>query len=178
MVVLGTTASPGSAATTEHVVHSGTQSTASDPEWPCEFDVQVIEDWRETVTVVAKRGGEIPYFHVRSVGSITFAANGHTYTDRFAVNDKDQRITVAGSELLIDGAAAGREDWYVDGTRVFHNPGALRYSFRVLHNGTLSNPDDDTFVKDSFTITKPSTGVNDGPTQGFCEDLVEFLDLG
>ena len=119
-----------------------------------------------------------PYYRESVHGTVvtTNLATGGTYTNVFAVANKDQTIVDNGDgTATITVFAAGGSRWYdTDGNFVLKDPGEIRVSFDVDYNGTPSDPGDDTEVPGSFQVVRPSTGNSDLSDRDFCADLVAF----
>jgi hypothetical protein len=167
----------------EHVLweDQSTWSSADDPEWPCDlgFDVVVTRDLRGLFKVQPRgRDGQV-YFHSTVRGTVSFSANGHTYSNTFAIVDKDHSVALHPDDpdrLLISVLSAGGGAWYADGERVARDPGLFRFEFSIDHNGTLDDPYDDPDESWEFErVILGSTGLNETEGRDFCEDLALYL---
>jgi hypothetical protein len=170
-------------------------------EWGCWFvpPEGPEEEWPDPDYVLAydydisgsgsfqQRGGPStgPGFHERVrgtetwtlVGDPTTTADDHVYVHTFANNLRDARVVVedpgVNGTLLITGFAAGNDTLWVDGERM-RDPGHVVYQFRVHHNGTLDNADDD-YDFEFLGFLKESTGLNEADEYDPCVLLGAFL---
>jgi hypothetical protein len=102
--------------------------------------------------------------HVRSVTVFTRRATGQTVTDiQPSTINKDLKITVNddGTITIISLLTGGDRLYGAGGRLIASNSGQVRFRTVIDYNGTLSNPDDDTFVSASEGPIFGSTGTND-----------------
>lgn len=120
------------------------------------------------------RGPEgLAYFgeQVRGTDTFTNLANGHTFVQEFALNNKDLRVTDNGDgTLTIVGQGVG--NFVVSGSDspvVLRDTGMTRVEVLIDNAGTPTDPFDDEFLE-FVGIVKESTGRND--LGDFCDDLL------
>ena len=112
----------------------------------------------------------IPYFTGTFHITTTFTEpDGTTVTIVSNSVSKDQRIEVDGDLLTITNQGAGGATMTGPEGRL-RDPGMIRFQFVVDSNGTLLDPEDDTFVADVGPL-RPSTGLNE--FQDFCAGYSE-----
>ena len=150
----------------------GSHSSAVDKEWPCKtlgFDVIIAEDVHGSFRFGPRRPGGVNYGQEGSHGWNSFSANGNTYKGVFDVLNKDMTVTEnEDGSLTIITVGTGTEKWFVNGTLMFHNPGQTRIELLVTNPG---QPNEEVkFVR----VVRESTGLNNGPTRSFCEDIADF----
>jgi hypothetical protein len=127
------------------------------------FDVHVI------VTVVERHG----LFYVTESDHGTVVTNnldnGGTFTQVFANNFHDKRITDNGDGTItvLQQGAGGTRYYDTDGNFVLKDPGSVRFEFTF---DTTTGEE----VPGSFHIVKPSTGNSDFSGRDFCDDLRTF----
>jgi hypothetical protein len=129
--------------------------------------------------VFNQRGSSpFPYYRESVHGTVvtTNLDTGGTYTNVFAVSDRDHTIVDNGDgTITITGFASGSSRFYdADGNFVLKDPGQVRFAADIDYNGTPGDPSDDVEVPDSFRIVRASTGNSDLSGRDFCADLVEF----
>ena len=157
---------------TYHDVDPG-HSSASDPEWPCKtlgFNVTISLDLHGNYRFGPRKGGGTNYDQFTEHGWIAFSANGSTYKSVHNVLNKDLAVTEnPDGSLSIITMGTGTDKWFLNGTQLFFNPGQNRVEILITDPGEAT--ESVTFVR----VVKESTGVNNGPTRSFCEDLADFL---
>lgn len=153
-------------------------SAVSDP-YDCE-GIPAVDSTEVDIlgTGVLRGSSPFPYFREHDAGTTvtTNLDTGGTYTNVFALNTQDLKITDNGDgTITITEDAAGSSRYYDQfGNFVLKDPGTVRFAFDVNYNGTPGNPDDDLFVPGSFRIIRPSTGNSDLSGRDFCADLRQF----
>jgi hypothetical protein len=111
------------------------------------------------------RGPDAVFYYVEHTSStVVFTRRGtqQTVTDiQPNVINKDLKITVNddGTITIVSLLTGGDRLYGGDGKLIASNSGQIRLSTVVDYNGTLSNPDDDTFVSQELIFG--STGTND-----------------
>jgi hypothetical protein len=129
------------------------------------LDVDIHDTGRARGFFTFRGQQSIPYFtgtfHITT--TIT-EPDGTTVTIVGNNVDKDQRIEVDGDILTITGHAAGGAIMTGPEGRL-RDPGMVFYQFVVDSNGTLQDPEDDTFLED-LGLLRDSTGLNE--FQDFC----------
>lgn len=129
-------------------------------------------------TAVLQGSRPFPAFREHFAGTVvtTNLDTGGTFTNVFALNNQDHKITDNGDgTITITEDAAGIARYYDQfGTFVLKDPGSLRFAFDVDYNGTPRNPDDDTEVPNSFRIIHGPTGNSTFAGTDFCADLRQF----
>jgi hypothetical protein len=190
-LLTGLAASPGWAARPdqtgkhlefEHWHDQATFSSADLEDWACQdlgFDVIITIDVRGLAMLSPRGRDGIAYYTGTARGTVSWSANGHTFSNVFSIVDKDQRVELHPddpSRLLITVLAAGGGAWYLDGTRLFRDPGMTKYQFSIEHAGTPADPFDDPEDTWRFEgVVQGSTGLNEMEGRDFCEDLATFL---
>jgi hypothetical protein len=106
----------------------------------------------------------------------TNLANDKTYTQTFAGQQKDQRVTDNGDgTLTIVDLIAGRLFAFgPDGTRLFVDAGTFQFQFLVDHGGTPTDPSDDVEIEGSFEVVK-DVGSTATVGRDFCGIIHEFI---
>lgn len=143
----------------------------------CTFDFTLtdsLDAWVNVTGVV--RAGGIWYYNgtVREVETITNVENGKTFTRVHSGSDRDQRIVDNGDgTLTITVQTTGPNTYYADGQRLFTDTGVVRFRVLVDHNGTPSDPEDDTFLE--FLGLDKFSGLSQTDGRDFCEDLRTFI---
>jgi hypothetical protein len=133
------------------------------------------------VTGIEKAGtrgrDQLVYFlsSIHGFESFTNPLTGESFIHTLNVVIHDQTVTDNGDgTLTIVVHAAGGDKWFgSDGEVRFLDTGTIQFSFIVDHNGTPSDPSDDTEVAD-LGVVRPSTGRNDTEGRDFCEDFLSI----
>jgi hypothetical protein len=103
--------------------------------------------------------------------NVTSGVSGPYVGETVRTTEKDQDIEVGEKYLTITVLATGMAKVKdAQGRVIAANPGQVRYQVLIDHNGTPSDPFDDTFVSD-LGLVRESTGRNDD----FCEKVVPVL---
>jgi len=130
------------------------------------------------LTAVLRGSSPFPAFreHFSGTAVTTNTDTGGTFTNVFALNSQDHKITDNGDgTITITEDASGTSRFYDQfGNFVLKDPGSLRFAFDLNYNGTPGNPDDDTEVPGSFRIIHGPTGNSDLSSRDFCADLRQF----
>ena len=130
------------------------------------------------ITAVLRGSSPFPAFreHFSGTAVTTNTDTGGTFTNVFALNSQDHKITDNGDgTITITEDASGTSRFYDQfGNFVLKDPGSLRFAFDLNYNGTPGNPDDDTEVPGSFRIIHGPTGNSDLSSRDFCADLRQF----
>lgn len=170
VVLLGTTAS---AALVSNIRFHDTFSEVShdfcgDMHVRTDYDVYVHELGR------TKGSGELLYFLDNAHGTIsdTNLVTGKSFTNTFAINDKDQSVTDNGDgTITIVGIGTGVNQYFgPDGELLFVDAGLTQFQLEIDINGTPNDVSDDTFVEGSFQLLK-QTGRQDTLGRDYCEDF-------
>ena len=130
------------------------------------------------LTAVLRGSSPFPAFreHFSGTAVTTNLNTGGTFTNVFALNSQDHKITDNGDDTItITDDVSGSSRYYDQfGKFVLKDPGSLRFAFDLNYNGTPGNPDDDTEVPGSFRIIHGPTGNSDLSGRDFCADLRQF----
>ena len=130
------------------------------------------------LTAVLRGSSPFPAFreHFSGTAVTTNLNTGGTFTNVFALNSQDHKITDNGDgTITITEDASGTSRFYDQfGNFVLKDPGSLRFAFDLNYNGTPGNPDDDIEVPGSFRIIHGPTGNSDLSSRDFCADLRQF----
>ena len=130
------------------------------------------------ITAVLRGSSPFPAFreHFSGTAVTTNLDTGGTFTNVFALNSMDQKITDNGDgTITITDQASGSSRFYDQfGKFVLNDPGLLRFAFDLDYHGTPGNPDDDTEVPNSFRILHGPTGNSDLSGRDFRADLRQF----
>ena len=130
------------------------------------------------LTAVLRGSSPFPAFreHFSGTAVTTNLNTGGTFTNVFAFNSQDHKITDNGDgTITITEDASGTSRFYDQfGNFVLKDPGSLRFAFDLDYHGTPGNPDDDTEVPGSFRIIHGPTGNSDLSSRDFCADLRQF----
>jgi len=130
------------------------------------------------LTAVLRGSSPFPAFreHFSGTAVTTNLNTGGTFTNVFALNSQDHKITDNGDgTITITDDVSGSSRYYDQfGKFVLKDPGSLRFAFDLNYNGTPGNPDDDTEVPGSFRIIHGPTGNSDLSSRDFCADLRQF----
>jgi hypothetical protein len=157
---------------TYHDVDPGT-STAGDPEWPCKalgFDVTISLDLHGSYRFGPRKSGGTNFDQFTEHGWIAFSANGSTYMSVHSILNKDMDVTEnEDGSLSIIVMGTGTDKWFLNGELLYNNPGQNRVEILITDPG--EETENVTFVR----VVKESTGLINGPTRSFCEDLADFL---
>ena len=129
--------------------------------------------------VLNQRGSSpFPYGRESLHGTVvtTNVATGGTFTNVFAISNKDHTIVDNGDgTITITTIGTGGSRFYdADGNFVLKDPGQTRTAVDIDYNGTPGDPRDDVFVDGSFRVVRASTGNSDLSGRDFCADLVAF----
>ncbi|MBT2497551.1 hypothetical protein J7E25_00400 [Agromyces sp. ISL-38] len=104
----------------------------------------------------------------------TYTANDKTLVTEAHGNTRDHKIVDNGDgTLTIWFKDSVQTSTWLDGEFLFHDSGLVEGAFLIDYNGTLSDPEDDTFlgiVEDAELHGRFDTGERD-----FCEDIATFL---
>ena len=156
---------------TFHDVSSHT--SAQDDEWPCTdlgFVVTIDLDIWGNFHYGPRRPGGPGYGLETDHGSVTYSAHDSTFKILFDSVNKDQTITVNDDgSLTIIVLGTGIDRSYVNGKLMFFDSGQSRFELHV------TNPGQPNEQVDVVGLVFGSTGVNNGPTRTFCEDIADFL---
>lgn len=120
-------------------------------------------------TAVQRGSSPFPAFREHFAGIVvtTNTDTGGTFTNVFALNNQDHKITDNNDDgtITITEDASGISRYYDQfGRFVLNDPGSLRFTFDLDYHGTPGDPDDDTEVPNSFRIVHGPTGNADFPT--------------
>lgn len=142
---------------------------AGDPEFFCDLDFDVVEQFQQSGTFVGGTRGQDGAFYggIRFHGTNTFSnpANGNTYQARFAGTDRDQRVTInEDGTMSLQVQHTGPTRWYVGDKLTFVDAGMNRFTLQFDTEGNEVGIVDDKFVGHYGT---------DG--RDFCTDLDLFL---
>ena len=154
------------------------ESFVSDP-YDCE-GISAVDSSEVDVhfTAVLRGSSPFPAFREHFAGTVvtTNTDTGGTFTNVFALNNQDHKITDNGDgTITITEDASGISRYYDQfGKFVLKDPGSLRFAFDLDYNGTPGNPDDDTEVPNSFRIIHGPTGNSTFAGTDFCADLRQF----
>jgi hypothetical protein len=104
----------------------------------------------------------------------TYSANGKTLVEDIHGNTRDHKIVDNGDgTMTISFKDSVHATLWLDGEFLFHDSGLVEGAVLIDHNGTPTNPEDDTFlgpVGDVELHGRFDTGERD-----FCEDIATFL---
>ena len=104
----------------------------------------------------------------------TYSANGKTLVEDIHGNTRDHKIVDNGDgTMTISFKDSVHVTLWLDGEFLFHDSGLVEGAVLIDHNGTPTNPADDTFlgpVGDVELHGRFDTGERD-----FCEDIATFL---
>lgn len=127
------------------------------------------------ITAVLRASSPFPAFreHFAGTAVTTNTDTGGTFTNVFALNPQDHKITDNGDgTITVTDNVAGSSRFYDQfGNFVLNDPGSERV---VDYHGTPDNPDNWTEVPNSFRIVHGPTGNSDLAGRDFCADLRQF----
>jgi hypothetical protein len=137
------------------------------------FDVDFSSEASGIERIKTGRDGLVR-FAATFEGMDTFSANGKTFVIEFHGNARDHKVVDNGDgTLTIFFKDSVHSTASLDGEFLFHDSGLVEGAFLIDHNGTPSDPDDDTDlgpVGDFELHGRFDTGERD-----FCEDIATFL---
>jgi hypothetical protein len=148
-----------------------------DDDWcpPEIVDFEVAQSWESSGIdrIKTDRNGLLHFagtFHVVD----TYTANGKTFVTDARGNGRDHKVVDNGDgTLTIWVKQTIMATAWLDGEFLFRDAGLSEGAVLIDYNGTLTNPDDDTFidvVEDFEAHGRFDTGERD-----FCEDVATFL---
>ena len=170
VVLLGTTAS---AALVSNMRFHDTFSEVSH-DFCGDMHVRTVYDVYVHELARTKGSGDLLYFSTNAHGTISDInlATGKSYTNTFAFNDRDQRISDNGDgTITIVAAGTGVNKYFgPDGELLFMDAGLTQVQLDIDLNDTPTDVSDDTFVEGSFQLLK-QTGRQDTSGRDYCEDF-------
>jgi hypothetical protein len=138
-------------------------------------DFEVAHTWEANGIDRIKAGHDgLVRFAATFEGMDTYSANGKTFVIEFHGNARDHKVVDNGDgTLTVFFRDSVHSTASLDGEFLFQDSGLVEGAFLIDHNGTPSDPEDDTFlgpVGDDELHGRFDTGERD-----FCEDIALFL---
>lgn len=145
----------------------------------CGFPVRFAGEERINLLVNPRGPDGLAYFGVRVRGTVSLThaevVDGPVLSTEYSFHDRDSRVTDNGDgTLTILVSVSGRFTTYLDGERLFHDAGQIRFEVLIDHAGTPTDPSDDEVLAELGPVGSP-VGRDDTGGRDFCEDLNQFL---